>query len=171
MRKKILLLIFIVGTSIIFTLTGCGKKLKTITYTDKEKTKTSINIKVPEKSNFTLSENKKDLKTSRENAIIKGEKFDIAIQFDKFYTKSNMDTLKKIYKNYNDFREVTYNKTKGFVYYYPLYIRYVVVLPINEKSYVSLHIYAKESSTKEAGMRELFDSQEVQDILKTVSFN
>lgn len=93
------------------------KNLKLLLIKIRKKTKTSINIKVPEKSNFTLSENQKDLKTSRENAIIKGEKFDIAIQFDKFYTKSNMDTLKKIYKNYNDFREVTYNKTKGFVYY------------------------------------------------------
>lgn len=95
MNNKISKLFAIILTLVAaFTLSWCGKKLKTVIY-DSEKAKTSISLSYDEKSNFTYSENKKDLRTSSESAVLKGEKFNIAIQFDSYYSSKNFDELKK----------------------------------------------------------------------------
>lgn len=171
MSKKISKLFAIILTIVMaFTLSGCGKKLKTVTY-NSEKTKASISLSYDERSSFTYSENKEDLRTSSENAILKGENFNIAVQFDSYYSSKNFDELKKSRKSYQDFKEVKYNNLDGFSYYYASYVRYEVILPVNDKYYVKLHIYSTNSKGKQEDVKKLYNSNEVQEILNTVKIS
>ena len=169
-RRVSKLFAIILTIAMVFTLSGCGKKLKTVTY-NSEKTNTSISLSYDEKSSFTYSENMEDLRTSSENAILKGENFNIAIQIESYYSYKNIDELKKSRKSYQDFKEVKYNDLNGFSYYYAPYVRYEVILPLNDKYYVKLHIYSINSKDKNEDVKKLYNSDEVQEILNTVKIS
>lgn len=169
-RRVSKLFAIILTIAMVFTLSGCGKKLKTVTY-NSEKTNTSINLSYDEKSSFTYSENREDLRTSSENAILKGKNFNIAIQIESYYSYKNIDELKKSRKSYQDFKEVKYNDLDGFSYYYAPYVRYEVILPLNGKYYVKLHIYSINSKDKNEDVKKLYNSDEVQEILNTVKIS
>ena len=95
--KKIvsIILIFAILAVSVVALTGCGKeKLETVSFKDDENTKATINLSFAEGSNYTLSTNEEDFRTSRDNAILKGDTFNITIQFDKFWSGENINNLK-----------------------------------------------------------------------------
>ena len=73
------MLLFVIVFGVL-TLTGCGKKLKTVTYNDKSKV--SVSLSFEEEKGYELSESKDDLRTSLEDAVLKGDDFNIAIQVD-----------------------------------------------------------------------------------------
>lgn len=172
--KKIISILAMVTILVVSAcaLTGCGKKkkLQTVTFKDKD-TKVSVNLSFEEGANYTLSENKEEFRTSREDAILKGDNFNIAIQMDEFFGSETINDLKENDKERKDYKEVTYNGVQGYSYYYSSYNRYEVVLPATEKVYVTFHIYTQDFGGKEDDAKTTFDSSVVQDILNTVSFS
>ena len=162
------MLLFVIVFGVL-TLTGCGKKLKTVTYNDKSKV--SVSLSFEEEKGYELSESKDDLRTSLEDAVLKGDDFNIAIQVDEYSSNKTFNDVKNIYKKNNDYKEVTYNEMKGISFYSPSYVRYEVILNVDNKTYVSLHIYNKKSPNKEEDVKKIYNSEEVQEILNSVTIN
>ena len=169
--KKILSFLLVLFCAI--SLTGCGKeKLETVSFKDDENTKATINLSFAEGSNYTLSTNEEDFRTSRNDAILKGDTFNITIQFDKFLSGENINNLKEEYKDNEEYKEVTYNGINGFSYYYAGYDTYKVVLPASDTVYASLCVYSKDiMSSNQEEVKAAFDSEVVQNILNTVTFS
>lgn len=166
LKELVLLFVIVFG---VLALTGCGKKLKTVTYNDKSKV--SVSLSFEEEKGYELSESKDDLRTSLEDAVLKGDDFNIAIQVDEYSSNKTFNDVKNIYKKNNDYKEVTYNEMKGISFYSPSYVRYEVILNVDNKTYVSLHIYNKKSPNKEEDVKKIYNSEEVQEILNSVTIN
>ena len=173
--KKIvsIILIFAILAVSVVALTGCGKgKLETVSFKDDEDTKATINLSFEEGANYTLSTNEEDFRTSRNDAILKGDTFNITIQFDKFWSGENINNLKEERKDNEEYEEVTYNGINGFSYYYAGYDTYKVVLPVSDTVYASLCVYSKDiMSSNQEEVKAAFDSEVVQNILNTVTFS
>ena len=172
-NNKVYIIIFAILAVSVVALTGCGKeKLETVSFKDDENTKATINLSFAEGSNYTLSTNEEDFRTSRDNAILKGDTFNITIQFDKFWSGENINNLKEERKDNEEYKEVTYNGINGFSYYYAGYDTYKVVLPVSDTVYASLCVYSKDiMSSNQEEVKAAFDSEVVQNILNTVTFS
>ena len=165
---KELVLLFVIVFGVLALITW-GKKLKTVTYNDKSKVSVSLSFK--EEKGYELSESKVDLRTSLEDEVLKDDDFNIAIQVDEYSSNKTFNDVKNIYKKNNDYKEVTYNEMKGISFYSPSYVRYEVILNVDNKTYVSLHIYSKKSPNKEEDVKKIYNSEEVQKILNSVTIN
>lgn len=60
---------------------------------------------------------------------------------------------------------------KGISFYSPSYVRYEVILNVDNKIYDSLHIYSKKYPNKEKDVKKIYNSEEVQKILNSVTIN
>ena len=133
----------------------------------------SVIFSVKKNNDYTISQERSDLRTSREDAIILGDTFKIGIEIkDDLSLKKysgDFEKYKEIYKEKEEFKEVTYSGIKGFQRYYEPYIRYEVFLPIegSNKYFVKLDIYSKEN-TKETAKEQL-ESSKVKDILNNIT--
>lgn len=143
---------------------GCkpGKKVK---YEGK---KLDIIFNVKHTNEFKLSQDKKDSRTAREEAILVSDNFKIGIEISEELSndeyKGNFKKFKEKYKDKEDYKEVKYNKKKGFMIYSKPYARYEIYLPVDKKYIVRFNVYAftnsKESTTK------VLKSKEVKEIFK-----
>ena len=148
----------------IMLLVGCkpGKKLK---YEGKN---LDIIFNVKHTNEFKISEDKKDFRTAREEAIIVSDNYKIGIEISddlgKDEYKGDFNKFKEQYKDKEDYTEVKYNKKKGFRIYSKPYARYEIYLPVDKKYIVRFNVYAftnsKESTTK------ILESEEVKQIFK-----
>ena len=60
---------------------------------------------------------------------------------------------------------------KGISFYSPLYVRYEVILNVDNKAYDSLHIYSKKSTNKEEDVKKIYNSEQVKKRLNSVTIN
>jgi len=152
----------------ILLLGGCGKKLVTSTYTDDEN-RASISLSYPEDDKFNYSTDSKDFRTSAEEAILTADTYKIAWDVVSVGYSGDFEKVKEKAMDREEAKEVTYNGVKGVSYYYSPYVRYTVALPINEKCYVEFHIYSTNEKHDKEHADEVFNKEEVQNILKTVN--
>ncbi len=149
-------------------LGGCRKKLITSTYTDEEN-KASISLSYPEDAKFSYSTDSKDLKTSAEEAVLIADTYKIAWDVVSIGYSGDFEKVKEKAMDREESKEVTYNGIKGVSYYYSPYIRYSVAFPINDKCYIEFHIYSTNEKHDKEHVDEVFNKDEVQNILKTVT--
>lgn len=171
MKKfKLFLVIGVTGIliSAVLFLGGCGKKLITSTYTD-EKNQASISLSYPEDDKFSYSTDSKDFRTSAEEAILISDTYKIAWDVVSLGYSGDFEKVKDKAMDREESKEVTYNGLKGVSYYYSPYVRYTVALPVNDKCYIEFHIYSTNEKHDKEHADEVFNKDEVQNILKTVS--
>ena len=110
MRKTIYIFILLLMT---ISLTGCLVKRKTITVT---KDNIKVNLNVKENTNYKLSTELKDFRSSREDAVILAKDFMIGIDISDeiSYTeyKGDFNKIKKQYQKEKDFKEVSFSNIK-----------------------------------------------------------
>lgn len=171
MKKRRLFLgigiLSILASGVLF-LGGCGKKLTTSTYTDNENN-ASISLSYPEEDRFSYSTDSKDFRTSAEEAILISDTYKIAWDVVSVGYKGDFEKVKEKAMDREESKEVTYNGIKGVSYYYSPYVRYTVALPINDKCYIEFHIYSTNEKHDKEHVDEVFNKDEVQNILKTVN--
>ena len=170
--KKVLKVfaVMVIALMAILSLTACGEKKDQITFDGKEG---KITFSVKKGSNYRISTDKKDLRTSREQGALVGDNFKIGIEFCddyKYFFDSSFDKMKEKKKDNQDYKEVTYGGVQGLQYFYGGYICYDVLLPVknNEKYYLILTVYGKEDNEQSA--KDAINNKEVQDILNSITF-
>ena len=160
--KKILK--FFTLTLILSFLTACkpGNKL---TYEGKY---LDLTFNVRYASNLRISEDKKDFRTAREEAVIISDNFKVGIEISDELSNEeyngDFEKFKEKYKDKDDYKTVKYNDIKGFRIYTSQYARYEIYLPIENKYILRFNVYAftnnKKSTTK------VLKSKDVKQILK-----
>ncbi len=154
----------------IILLTGCGAKKEELTF-DGEEGKITFTVKA--NSGYSISTNKDDFRTTREQGMLIGNDFKIGIEFCddyNYFFNSNLDELKEARKDYDDYKEVKYGGVDGVQYFYSGYNNYEVILPVanNEKYYLDLTIYGKED--KEESAKAAIENLDLLDILNSIKF-
>jgi len=171
--KKIIKTMLILTILIIclVILTGCGSKqaMSTSTY-DSDDIEASVSLTYPDSEDYKFSTNSDDFRTTANEAILLGPDFKIAIQIRdlSFHFDKDFNNYKGKYISEEGGKEITVADLNGFVWYYAPYKAAVVVLPIelNPEYALELYIYTEKDSEDE--VMEVFNSDAVQDILKTV---
>lgn len=176
--KKVLKLVIVLVllTSLIVLLTACGKneekavKKEDLTFNGEEGT---ITFKVTEGKGYKISTEKEDLRTSREQGALVGDKFKIGIEFCddyEYFFESDFEKLKEARQDYDDFKVVTYGGVKAVQYFYGSYNCYSIILPVenNPKYYLELTVYGSED--KEEAAKEAIANKEVLEILDSIKF-
>ena len=155
--------------SAIFLLTGCGSKTTTSTY-DAEDEKVSVSLTYPDSEDYKWSTESGDLRTSSDKAILLGPDFKISIQFENlgFRYDNDFNKYKEKYMADENAKDVTIADINGFRWYYASYRATVVVLPIASNPKEALKIYVYTELDEEAAVTEMFNSDVVQSILKTL---
>lgn len=168
MKKIKTFSLLLVVLCLIPILTGCKKKSSEITY-DGEKIK--INFVTKKGSNYKISTDNKDLRTSRENAIILADNFKIGIEenddltFPQYF--GDFEKLKADNTDEEEYKEVTYSDIKGFEKYYGSYVRFEVYLPIDKKTILKLNIYSIDDT--EESTKKVFKSDEIKELLNNMT--
>ena len=152
----------------IVLFSGCVKKMKTSTYEDYTNN-ASISLSYPEDSKCVYSTDEKDICTSTEEAVLTSDNYKIAWDIVSSSYDGDFEKVKDKAFAKDEGKEVEYNSIRGVSYYYSPYVRYNVCLPINDKCYIEFHIYSTNESHDRKHVDEVFNSEEVQNILKTVS--
>lgn len=167
-KKYIVYLIIVLIT---LSSTGCIQNKKTITY---KKNKIEIKLKINDNIKYTLSEDIKDFRSSREDAMIITDKYHIGIDISNelSYSEYNGDfeKLKNSHKeDAEEFKEVTYHRMKAFQEYNLTYMRYEIYFPIkaDKENIVIFNIYVPEN--KDNIVKERFQSKEIQNILNSIT--
>lgn len=168
MKKVLSILLLMV--MVLPILVGCAPKREDVKFTGEEG---EITFNVKKGSNYKISTDKKDLRTSREQGALVADNFKIGIEFVDdygYFFKSDFNKLKEARKDYDDFKEVTYNGQKGIQYFYGGYNCYNVLIPVenNKEYYLELSVYGKKDT--EAAAKEAIKSDEVQDVLNNITF-
>lgn len=167
MKNKVKYIIMIMAFLTITT--GCSEKKEKITI---KKDNYEIIVQVKNKKDFKISQELKDFKSSREDYFLFGKDYNISIDFSNELAnpnyKKDFKNLQKHYSKEKDFKEVAFNKIKGFQFYNEGYLRYDVYLPIPNDNInnMTIAIYPLEISEKAA--KTTYYSKEVQDILKNI---
>lgn len=166
-KKYLTISLFIIIT--LSFLTGCAPKREEIKFEGDEG---SISFNLKQEGKYKISTKKEDLRTSREQAAILGDGFKIGIEFDDdfgYFFKGDFKQLKEKRKNNNDYKEVTYSEMNGIQYFYPGYMCYNVILPIegSKDYYLVLTVYGKEDTEKSA--KEAIKNEELLDILNHIT--
>lgn len=152
----------------VLLLGGCGKKLVTSTYTDEEN-KVSVSLSYPDDDKFSYSTDSKDFRTSAEEAILIADTYKIAWDVVSIGYNGDFEKVKEKAMDREESKETSYNGIKGVSYYYSPYVRYTVALPVNDGCYVEFHIYSTNEKHDKEHADEVFNKEEVQNILKTVT--
>lgn len=164
----------------ILVLSGCGKKMTTLSYTSTDP-KATISMSYEEGSPYTFIEAEKEggdkLRTSSEDAGIVADDFLISFEVvEYFFSDDTFEKKMEEAKTKEQFTEVKYNGISGFSKYYPSYVRYEVYLPIDEKCYLQVNVYYYKngewtSAETDADAKATFESEKVQAILDTIKIN
>ena len=166
--KTISILLIVVLALIV--LTGCSPKTEVLTF-DGEEGKISFTVKAD--SGYRISDNKDDLRTSREQGALVGNDFKIGIEFCddyEYFFESNLDKLKEARQDYDEYKVVTYNGVEGVQYFYGGYNCYDIMLPVanNSKYYLALTVYGTED--KQEAAKAAIENQDLLDILNSIEF-
>ena len=165
-------LVAVVSASTLFLLAGCGETVPTLTSTyDAEREKVSISLTYPESEDYRWSTNPDDFRISANQAILLGPDFKIAIQFADLAVNKYEKDFSKYKENYIaefDAKDFEIAGLKGFVWYYSGYRAVAVVLPIASSPDNALLLYVYTEESKEEGAMEVFNSDAVQSILRTL---
>lgn len=167
MKKGLKYLILVI--TLLTITTGCFVKREKITI---KKDNYEVILQVKNKKDFKISQEITDFKSSREDYMLFGKNFNISIDFSNELSnpsyKENFKNLNTQYNKEKDYKEVTYNKVKGFQYYNVGYLRYDVYLPIpnDNMNNMTIAIYPLEMSEQAA--KNTYYSKEVQDLLKHI---
>ena len=153
----------------VFTVTGCEPKRKELKFEGKEGT---IIFNVKEDTDYKISTEKDDLRTSREQAALVGKDFKIGIEFNDdfgYFFKGDWKALKEKRKDNDEYKEVTYGDLKGIQYFYGSYNYYEIILPCgdSEKYFVELTVRGNEDTEKSA--KEAIKNEEVIDVLNHIT--
>ena len=166
--KRLLIIIFLIGLTT--TVTGCFEKRKEIKFTDDNIT---VTFKVKEDTNYKLSKDVKEFRSSREDATIFAKDFSIGIDISDeiSYKEFNNDFTKLLnsYKKEKDFKEVSVSGLKGFQKYNISYIRYEVYLPIKNDNTKNLIINIYSNANKDEVTKQIYESNEIKDIINHLS--
>ena len=168
---KVGLMVLIV-LSMLVLLTGCGEKTVTSTY-DSDDAKVSVSLTYPESEDYKWSTNDEDLRTSADKAILLTPNFKIAIQFDDLAVPKYEKDFSKYKENYVTEYEAEDFKVaglEGFKWYYGGYNATVVSLPLesNPDDALKVYVYPKDGDWNKDSAVQLFNSDDVQNILKTI---
>lgn len=160
----------VIALMAMLSLTACGEKKDQLTFDGKEG---KITFSVKKGSDYRISTDKKDLRTSREQGALVGNNFKIGIEFCddyKYFFDSSLDKMKDKKKGNTDYKEVKYAGVDGVQYFYGGYNCYEVLLPVknNEKYYLILTIYGKEDNEQSA--KDAINNKELTDILDSITF-
>ena len=156
--------------STIILLTGCAPKKEQLVFDGEEG---KITFTVNANSGYSISTNKDDFRTSRQQGMLIGNDFKIGIEFCddyKYFFNSSLDEMKEAKKDYDDYKEVNYSGVDGVQYFYGGYNEYEVLLPVanNEKYYLILEIYGNEDNEESA--KAAIANPELLEILNTITF-
>lgn len=167
LRVIVIILLLALVLLIVFAL---NKKKEELTFDGKEG---KITFTVTSGKGYKISENKEDLRTSREQAALVGKDFKIGIEFVddyNYFFESNLDKMKEARKDYDDYKEVNYGGVDGIQYFYSGYNCYEIMLPVkdNDKYYLDLTVYGKED--KEEAAKKAISNKEVLEILNSIKF-
>lgn len=176
MKKIIYISLVIIIIASLFVLTGCTNT-KTIDLVYKDKSNVQITFKVDEKANYRLSENKDEFRTSRENATLFGDTFNIGVEvyddliFDRY--NGSFEKYAEEHKDNDEYTEVTFNGMKGYSVYYGSYVRYEVLLPVKDsnKYFVKFTIYSTVDKNSKESVKEQFESEKVRNILNNIEIS
>ena len=171
MKKALKTISGIIVLVLLITLTtGCGIKRKELSFDDG---KVLITLNVKDGTDYRISEESEDLRTSREDAILLGDTFKIGIEIkdDLSFSKysGSFEKYKEEFTDKEEYEEVTYSGINGFVRYYGSYVRYEIYLPVeaSDKYIVQLDIYSVED--KKDAAKEQLESEKVKDILNNIT--
>lgn len=164
--RKIGLLFLLV---FIIMITGCFQKREKLEFKGKEGT---IVFSLKAENKYKISTKSKDLRTSREQAVLIANDFKVGIELSddyKYLFNSDFNRLKHDRKTNDDYKEVTYSNVDGIQYFYSGYMRYQVILPIKENNsyYLCLYVYGKDDNKESA--KKAINSEEVIDVLNHIS--
>lgn len=167
---KILSLILIMALAILL-LTGCGGEKKEELTFDGEEGKITFQVKAG--SGYKISTNAEDFRTTRAQGVLIANDFKIEIEFCDdygYFFESNLDKMKEARKDYDEYKDVTYNGVDGLQYFSSGYNRYEIMLPVanNDKYYINLSVSGMED--KEESAKAAIANQEVIDILNSIVF-
>ena len=165
--KKLISMSLLVVAAITL-VTGCEKR-EEVKFEGDEGSIT-FNLKASKK--YKISTDKKDLRTSREQAALVGDGFKIGIEFNddfSYFFDSEWKKLVEKRKDNEDFKELTYSDIKGLQYFYGGYMCYEIYLPIegSKDYFLVLSVYGKEDNEKSA--KEAIKNEEVQDVLNHIT--
>ena len=166
---KILSFILIMVLAILL-LAGCGEKKEELTF-DGEEGKITFQVKAG--SGYKISTNPDDFRTTRAQGVLIANDFKIEIEFCddyNYFFESNLDKMKEARKDYDEYKDVTYNGVAGLQYFSSGYNRYEIMLPVanNDKYYLNLSVSGMED--KEESAKAAIANQEVIDILNSMTF-
>ena len=152
----------------VFTVTGCEPKRKELKFEGKEGT---IIFNVKEDTDYKISTEKDDLRTSREQAALVGKDFKIGIEFNDdfgYFFKGDWKALKEKRKDNDEYKEVTYGDLKGIQYFYGSYMYYEIELPCGNSKEYNLILTVRGNKDTEESAKAAIKNEEVQDILNNI---
>lgn len=167
-RFKGIILVALLAVTVIFT-TGCEPKREELKFEGKEGT---IVFNVKADQGYKISTDKKDFRTSREQAALVGKDFKIGIEFNDdfgYFFKGDWDALKNKRKDYDEYKEVTYSDLKGIQYFYGGYMYYDIILPCGNSKEYNLILTVRGNKDNEESAKEAIKNEEVQDILNHIT--
>ena len=177
MKKTLAILLALMLS--ISLLVGCGgdgsgggssnAKTATSTYTP-EDGKYSISLTYPESADYRWSTDTADFRISSiHKAAVIGPDFKIGIGPITYpMGVKNVEELKTRRAENYEVADVTYGSLKGFSYYDSGYTSYVIILPIEGNQIHYIQLMVSDPNNSEARIHDLFKSDAVQNILKTV---
>lgn len=150
---------------------------KTIDLIYKDESNVQVTFKVDEKANYRLSENKDEFRTSREDAMLFGDTFNISVEvyddliFDRY--SGSFEKYAEEHKEDDEYTEQTFNGIKGYSVYYGSYVRYEVLLPVKDsnKYFVKLCVYSTVDKNSKDSVKEQFESEKVRNILNNIEIS
>ena len=166
-RLKSIALVALLAVAV-FTATGCEPKRKELKFEGKEGT---IVFNVKEDTNYKISTDKKDLRTSREQAALVGKDFKIGIEFNDdfgYFFKGDWKALKEKRKSNDEYKEVTFGDLKGIQYFYGSYMYYEIELPCGNSKEYNLILTVRGNKDTEESAKAAIKNEEVQDILNNI---
>ena len=166
-RLKSIALVALLAVAV-FTATGCEPKRKELKFEGKEGT---IVFNVKEDTDYKISTEKDDLRTSREQAALVGKDFKIGIEFNDdfgYFFKGDWNALKEKRKDNDEYKEVTYGDLKGIQYFYGSYMYYEIELPCGNSKEYNLILTVRGNKDNEDSAKAAIKNEEVQDILNNI---
>ena len=169
MKKLKFLALFLVVAVVTIMTTGCEGKREELKFEGKEGT---IIFNVKAGSDYKISTDKADLRTSREQAALVGKDFKIGIEFNDdfgYFFKGDFDALKAKRKDNTEYKEVTYSGIKGIQYFYGSYMYYEIILPCGDSKEYDLILTVRGNEDNEKSAKAAIKNEEVQDVLNHIT--
>ena len=169
MKKLKFLALFLVVAVVTVMTTGCEAKREELKFEGKEGT---IVFNVKAGSDYKISTDKADFRTSREQAALVGKDFKIGIEFNDdfgYFFKGDFDALKAKRKDYPEYKEIEYSGIKGIQYFYGSYMYYEIILPCGDSKDYDVILTVRGNEDNEKSAKAAIANEEVQDILNHIT--